>query len=400
MFLTHPLTSPHAAGIPYALPMTVLDVVVEVTLPEEAAKKATREPSDFGITFTVTAIPVPDPSATFVLDHARSFWSSDEFTVTTTEGGLLTGVTFTGEDQSLQVAQAGVTVLVNLAKTAAEIQTGGLGLMGRAAARAGAAPSSAAVVKLLESLLGKHEIVYGVRDLLRADAVRFDLPQDAGRIDVALEPLFTRPDGERDHGSDGTTLPEGIRVRLGEPYRLRTKLVLGRGANAIPFAEADAYALLPDASPVVSIPFDRASLVKTVRTLAFANGKVTSVTANIPSGGLAIATALRDVTAAIAAVPTDVVKARIEMTKQQESLAQESGQLQALKKAEQRCAIQCQATLFDCVGKCTPDAPKCQLTCAQVAKACRATCAAGGAFATSTSSSSSSDDSGDSGDGS
>jgi hypothetical protein len=100
-------------GIPYALPMTVLEVELSVRAPADTVS------SKYVATLSLAARRVPDPRAKLLLLREDSAFHEDDVSVGLTDAGLLSSLNVTSSDQGGAVVQAAVRAVLQAIRATA-----------------------------------------------------------------------------------------------------------------------------------------------------------------------------------------------------------------------------------------------------------------------------------------
>jgi len=234
----------------------------------------------------VETIIVPDESEFFLLDYNQSSLSSDILTVQLTTDGLLRKVDTAVEDKSGEV----IVKLVEL---------------GKQVAKALIFPTSTSVG---ESPIIIRDLIFSLSDLSDVNSQLLKIKPENFKID--LKPMVSL--SSSNEGGDNKS-SSGICFRALMPYSLK-------------FFDGEAVIeqrilLLPDGSPKICMPIERAVFVRKVTNLTFDRGILTEVHIEKPSEVLGFMDIPVSIAKAIASMPAELIQLKINYSNQEKDLA-------------------------------------------------------------------------------
>lgn len=377
-------------GTPYSLPRTVLEFAIQIS--EEKGKEVDPLPFRTGLTLTPRA--VADPRHEYVLQASYSAFAEDDITISTNAAGLLTSVSATSTDKTIDALKSLNETAVNIAKIAST--TSGMIPTSANLDRKVLLDITARIVKSmaasLRELKGKHPFLWALPDdppwSGQAKSLREELAPgltivlELTPVTTAADPVVEVDDSPLEGGASG------IAVRGVRPYLVRSRVELTRPivVHLDSIAELDEFRRsskerftpwvrdvanqlgltylgmegnslnlrydatiarghnlihAPDYSPVSMVPFDRALFVKTVSSTSFTEGVLAE---RRVSRGSSFAAAMEwplDLSQKLVALPKEILQLKFNIaTEAAKSLSAEENlrdsELEAGRRARER----------------------------------------------------------------
>ncbi len=291
---TAPLASTDVRqGTRYALPLRLLNIQIW------KGKVGEQDGTHFAV--LAGSQDVPDPRFQYVLAYQGSAFGSDELSWEVQDGFLLS-VKARTKDESLTSLGSAVKLFVEVAK---------------AAARLGGAPTPGA--RVADATLQARYVIDPLSPRGRQQVA--DIQKRFGvtiRIDVrGVNQCDVDPELPGCGQGSPACVP-GIAYRSEYPYVLTMApmaTLSGTGASAKPsevLAHGEQVVMLPNRSPVTVMPLSRAAFVEQKMELGFTRGVLTKVSVAKPSQLKSFFDSLLDPIRAVASIPGELFKIRIE----------------------------------------------------------------------------------------
>lgn len=252
------------------------------------------DPPDCTITLG-TPVTEPDIDQLFSLNHVRTAFAEDKIDITLTASGLLSKVTISADDK----IPAFIQKLAEFAKEAAT---------------AAAAVGGFGVKDAKEG--GPFRYVFLVDPTVEDDlkTVNEALKEVKCYLEVTLHPVPTI-----DHTpKDGVFTKErqAIFYRPALPYKLSFKST----SLSTSRAEVQTALSLPNKAPVMALDLARVSFGVYTNEITFHDGMLTEVKLAVPSSALGFMSIPIDIAKAIASIPAEILKVKLDLSSKEASV--------------------------------------------------------------------------------
>ena len=245
---------------------------------------------------------VTDPNHLYSLRLKPRSYAADHFTIIVNTNGFLSSVNSTNEDRTGQIIKS-------LAETAANVY------------------KAIATLEINSNPLPEHlEAIFDPSDKLSIQKANEDLTISGYTPIVRIDcnPLVTNLTNLY-KSKLGPNRKDGVLYRPTLPYLLTIESNPGRErAN-----KTSSILAIPNASPVFSIPIDRAAFVAASTSVTFQNGFLTSLDYNKPSQIEGFVSIPLDLSKMVVSLPTNLVQMKIDLTSKDADLAKQQQALTA-----------------------------------------------------------------------